>query len=66
MRNEQRALAFFSLMADSSGPEELRTLASEFAREEAEHVQLLQQWLARTAKPRDDWAYDPDEPRMPD
>lgn len=66
LRNEQRALAFFSLMADAGGPEELRTLASEFAREEAEHVQLLQQWLARTAKPRDDWAYDPDEPRMPD
>ncbi len=66
LRNEQRALTFFGLLAEATGPTELRELANEFAREEVEHVELLQQWLARTAKPRDDWAYDPDEPRTPD
>lgn len=66
LQNERRALAFFGLLARTTGALELRELAQEFAREEAEHVELLQQWLARTAKPRDDWAYDPDEPRMPD
>jgi rubrerythrin len=66
LRNERRALAFFGLLAEATGPVELRELAREFASEEAEHVELLQQWLARTAKPRDDWAYDPDEPRVPD
>jgi rubrerythrin len=66
LQNEQRALMFFRLLAEVAVSAELRDLAHEFAREEAEHVELLQQWLARTTKPRDDWAYDPDEPRMPD
>ena len=64
--NERRALAFFTALMERTGPPELREAAREFAREEAEHVELLKRWLSRTQRPSDDWAYDPDEPRMPD
>lgn len=66
LANEERAVAFFADLADSAVPEELRRLAAEFAREEKEHVELVRQWLARLPEPSADWAYDPDEPRMPD
>ncbi len=66
LQNERRAVAFFTALVQGAGPAELRELAKEFAREETEHVELLIQWLARTPKPEKDWAYDPDEPRMPE
>ena len=66
LQNERRALGFFALLTKEAAVPELRRAAEEFAREEAEHVALLQKWLSRTAKPSEDWAYDPDEPRMPD
>lgn len=66
LENETRAHAFFNALTEATAPMEIRDLAQEFAREEAEHVQLICEWLGRTPKPADDWAYDPDEPRMPD
>ena len=66
LENEKHAFAFFSSLTEAAVPEEIRGLAREFAREEETHVGLIREWLARTPKPADDWAYDPDEPRMPD
>ncbi len=66
LQNERRAVAFFTSLVQGTGPAELHKLAEEFAREETEHVELLLEWIARTPKPAKDWAYDPDEPRMPE
>jgi rubrerythrin len=66
LRNELRAFAFFANLSHSAAPDEIRRLASEFAQEEKLHVELVREWLARVPKPGEDWAYDPDEPRMPD
>ncbi|HXP30144.1 MAG TPA: ferritin family protein [Stellaceae bacterium] len=66
LRNELRAFAFFSNLSHSAAPDDIRRLASEFAQEEKLHVELVRELLARLPKPEEDWAYDPDEPRMPD
>ncbi len=66
LRNELRAFGFFSDLSRSAAPDEIRRLASEFAQEEKLHVELVREWLARVPKPEEAWAYDPDEPRMPD
>jgi rubrerythrin len=66
LENEQRAFDFFARLAGSPLPQETIRLASQFAEEEKMHIALVREWLARLPKPRDDWAYDPDEPRMPE
>ncbi|MGO8916897.1 MAG: ferritin-like domain-containing protein [Stellaceae bacterium] len=66
LRNELHAFAFFTDLSRSAAPEEIRRLASEFAEEEKLHVDLVREWLARVPKPGEAWAYDPDEPRVPD
>lgn len=66
LRNELRAFAFFADLSHSAAPEDIRRIASEFAQEEKLHVELVREWIARVSKPGDAWAYDPDEPRMPD
>lgn len=64
-RNEARAQAFFEdLAARMRG--ELRETALEFAAEEAEHVRLMDEWLARTPPPAEGWDVDPDPPRYVD
>lgn len=57
--NEFRAHAFYSQAATEAGDSEVRRLATEFAAEEAEHVQALDAWLARTARPAAPWHFDP-------
>jgi rubrerythrin len=66
LRNELRAFAFFADLSHGAASEEIRRQAGEFAQEEKLHVELVREWLARVPKPDDAWAYDPDEPRMPD
>ena len=66
LENEMRAFAFFSRLTESTVAADILSLAREFAHEEETHVALIREWLARTPKPPDDWAYDPDEPRIPD
>ncbi len=66
LRNELRAFGFFADLSRSAAPEDIRRLASEFADEEKLHVDLVREWLARFSKPGESWAYDPDEPRVPD
>ncbi len=66
LRNELRAFAFFDDLARGPVPDEIRHLAREHAQEEQRHIDLVREWLARVAKPEEAWAYDPDEPRMPE
>jgi rubrerythrin len=57
--NEFRAQAFYSQAAGEASDPEVRRLATEFAAEEAEHVQALDDWLARTPRPATPWRIDP-------
>jgi hypothetical protein len=44
----------------------VRKAALELQAEEAEHVALVQAWLAKVPAPDPDWAVDPDPPRYTD
>lgn len=66
LRSEERAFAFFNRLAMSEAPDTVRETALGLAEEEATHIRLIREWLARVPPPADDWAYDPDAPRMPE
>ncbi|MFO1217058.1 MAG: ferritin family protein [Burkholderiaceae bacterium] len=57
--NEQRALAYYADVGQSASDPEVRRLAAEFAAEETEHVEAIDDWLARTQRPSATWAADP-------
>jgi rubrerythrin len=57
--NEFRAQSFYAQVAADAGDAEVRRLAQEFAVEETEHVQALDDWLARTPRPSVPWTADP-------
>ena len=59
---EQRACEFFSKLARSATNPSVRKAAREMAAEEAEHVQLVEDWMKRTPVPDSDWEDDPDPP----
>jgi rubrerythrin len=59
---EQRAQKFFADLARGAPRAAVRKAAREMAAEEAEHVRLIQDWLARTPPPDKDWQHDPDPP----
>ena len=63
LASEQRAEAFFAALADAATSDEVRKAALELKAEEAEHVALVQAWLAKVPRPDNDWANDPDPPR---
>ncbi len=63
---ERRAQAFFALLARMATTEPVRKAALELQAEEAEHVALVQAWLAKVPAPDQDWAVDPDPPRYTD
>ena len=60
--NEMRALDYYSAVGLQSTDPEVRRLATEFAAEETEHVQALDDWLARTPRPSAPWRDDPERP----
>jgi rubrerythrin len=60
--NEERAHRFWAEVAGGLADGSLRAAAEEMAEEEAEHVRLIDEWLARTASPDDDWSHDQDPP----
>lgn len=63
LKNERRAQKFFERLAKSkTAPAAVRKVAAEMAVEEAEHVRLIQEWMARVPKPQPDWDRDPDPP----
>lgn len=58
--NEVRARDYYAQAGAQSSDPEVKRLAAEFAAEEAEHVQALDDWLARTPRPSATFAHDPD------
>ena len=60
--NEVRAMEYYSSVGMQSADPEVRRLATEFAAEETEHVQALDDWLARTPRPAAPWRDDPHRP----
>jgi rubrerythrin len=60
--NEVRALDYYSAVGLHSTDAEVRRLATEFAAEETEHVEALDDWLARTPRPSAPWRDDPERP----
>jgi len=49
--NELRAMNYYSEVGLNTSEPEVRRLAAEFAAEETEHVEALDEWLARTQRP---------------
>lgn len=49
--NELRAMNYYSEVGLNTSEAEVRRLAAEFAAEETEHVEALDEWLARTQPP---------------
>lgn len=66
LHNEQRAREFFSSLAKNAASEKVRSEAREMAKEEEEHVRLIEHWLDRTPPPDPWWDRDPDPPRYID
>jgi len=60
--NEVRAMEYYSAVGLHSTDPEVKRLAAEFAAEETEHVDALDDWLARTPRPSAPWRDDPDRP----
>ena len=58
--NEVRAMEYYAKVGKDSSDPEVRRLAAEFAAEETEHVEALDDWLARTPRPAAPWSQDPD------
>lgn len=66
LRSEERARDFFQQAAASAANNAVRTLAGEFAEDEARHVALMRDWLAGYPEPAPDWDEDPDPPVWPE
>lgn len=60
LHNELRAEAFYRLMAERAGSDEVRELAQQFVAEEQEHVALVRHWLNQYPEPPAGWDEDPD------
>jgi rubrerythrin len=59
---ERRAHAFYRRIADGASDEGLRTAAQDMVAEEAQHIRLVEDMLAKYPEPESDWDYDPDPP----
>ena len=58
--NEVRAMDYYTKVGLHSSDPEVQTAGGEFAAEETEHVDALDDWLARTPRPSATWQSDPD------
>jgi rubrerythrin len=59
-QNEVRAMKYYRSVAAEAQDETLRRMAGEFAAEEREHAQSLDDWIARTPRPSMTWDEDPE------
>jgi rubrerythrin len=67
LRNEERAEQFFKRIARArKTPPDIKKLAGEMAKDEAEHKRLIREWMKRVPKPDPDWSRDPDPPVLGD
>ena len=64
--NEQRAYDFYFEISRESPNPEVQALAAEFADEEKEHLELLDDWLAKTPDSEEEPPYDPDPAHTPE
>ena len=62
---EIQAQNYYTSVADGTPNNKVRTLALEFAYEEAEHVDLVNNLIARYPQPAEGWDFDPDAPGTP-
>jgi rubrerythrin len=62
LAGEERALAFFTSVAETAKNAEIKKLAEEFVEEEAEHVNLVHRLLRKYPEPPASWSHDPDPP----
>ena len=53
--NEVRAMEYYSGVGLGASDPEVKRLATEFAAEETEHVDALDDWIARTPRPGTPW-----------
>ncbi len=60
--NEERAKRFYAKLAIEASDDEMRRAAIEMSEEEADHVRLIDEWLARTPEPEAGWSTDLDPP----
>lgn len=66
IRSERRAHDFYQGVADTTTNERVRTLATQFAEEEAEHERILREWVVKYPAPEGAWDLDLDPPGMPE
>ncbi len=62
LASEQRALAFFTGIVETTKYPAIKKAAEEFAEEEAEHVNLVHRLLRKHPKPPGSWSNDHDPP----
>jgi rubrerythrin len=60
LAGEERALAYFKSIVDSTPDPKIKDMAVEFVEEEAEHVNLVHRLLRKYPAPPDSWSEDPD------
>jgi len=66
LRAEQQAHDFYAAVAGASEDPRIRELAAQFAGEEAEHVRLLSEWIAKVPAGDGTADFDPDPPASPE
>ncbi|MDV7339405.1 ferritin family protein [Terasakiella sp. A23] len=64
LKVEQGAHDFYSKISKDSTNEDVIKMAAEFADEEQEHVELLNEWVGRYPEPDKNWDEDLDPPMM--
>ena len=62
LAGEERALAYFTSIVETTKDPKVKEMAAEFVEEEAEHVNLVHRLLQRYPKPSENWADDLDPP----
>lgn len=62
LKAEKRAVKFFSAIAKGKADADVKRMASEFAKEEKEHVKWVKKWRKKYPPPGEDWAEDMDPP----
>jgi rubrerythrin len=66
LESEKRGQGFYQGLADTHENKDVRTLAKDFADEEAEHVKLLSDMIQRYPAPKEGWDEDMDPPNVAD
>ena len=62
LKGEERALAYFTSIVETTKDQKVKEMAAELVEEEAEHVNLVHRLLRRYPQPSESWADDLDPP----